>query len=54
MLGLHNEMTPPTRSSLTVFSQNFKDQSNEQQHANGLIVSFFFVVTQENSNQTSC
>lgn len=39
MLGLLYEVTPPTQSSLTVFSQNFKDQSNEQQHANGLIVS---------------
>lgn len=39
MLGLVYEVTPPTQSSLTVFSQNFKDQSNEQQHANGLIVS---------------
>lgn len=33
------EVTPPTQGSLTVSSQNFKDQSNEQQHANGLIVS---------------
>lgn len=39
MLGLLYEVTPPSKSSLTVFSQNFKDQSNEQQHANGLIVS---------------
>lgn len=39
MLGLLYEVIPPTQSSLTVFSQNFKDQSNEQQHANGLIVS---------------
>lgn len=39
MLGLLYEVTPPTQSSLTVFFQNFKDQSNEQQHANGLIVS---------------
>lgn len=39
MLGLLYEVTPPTESSLTVFSQNFKDQSNERQHANGLIVS---------------
>lgn len=39
MLRMLYEMTVPTLSSLTLFSQNFKDQSNEQQHANGLIVS---------------
>lgn len=39
MLRLLCEVTPPTQGSLTVSSQNFKDQSNEQQHANGLIVS---------------
>lgn len=40
----------PTLSSLTLFSQNFKDQSNEQQHANGLIVSLTSFVN-KTSNQ---